>query len=323
MIQKDTICIVLIRIRYILPIGITRKAKTMLDIDPELIATALERNSNYRVLRRHKPRRTFSQPGDAEVRNGLIIDLETTGLDPAYHEVIEIGLLPFQYTVDGTITEAGTPYGSFQEPFGPILPEITRLTGIDGAMVQGRMINRVRVDEIVAEADLVIAHNSNFDRRFAEDVCPALAKKPWGCSLTQIPWADEGMGSKLCYIAADLGFIYGAHRAVDDCQATLEVMARPLPQSGRTGFSFLLERAFEPVYRLKAVRAPFEVKGSLKARRYRWDDGATSNLKCWYKDVPEADVASELAWLRLEIYGYEVDIPIVQVTPYDRFSGRL
>ncbi|KQQ13637.1 hypothetical protein ASF53_11735 [Methylobacterium sp. Leaf123] len=294
----------------------------MLDIDPEIVATALERNGDYRILRRHKPRRVFDAPGDAEVRNGLIIDLETTGLDPAYHEIIEVGLLPFTYTVDGRLVAAGTPYGSFQQPFGAILPEITRLTGIDGVMVEGRMIDRAQVNSLVAEADLVIAHNANFDRKFAEDLCPALAAKPWGCSLMMVPWAAEGMGSKLCYIAADLGFIYSAHRAVDDCQATLECLARPLPQSGRTGFSYLLERAFEPVHRIKAVRAPFEAKDALKARRYRWDDGAASKLRCWYKDLPEAEVASELAWLRLEIYRHEMDIPIVPITPYDRFSAR-
>nr|WP_286158942.1 3'-5' exonuclease [Methylobacterium sp. Leaf456] len=299
-----------------------RRASHMLDIDPELVATALERNGDYRVLRRHKPRRTFDTPGDAEVRKGLIIDLETTGLDPTYHEIIEVGLLPFTYTVDGRLVAAGTPYGSFQQPFGVILPEITRLTGIDGAMVEGRMIDRAQVNSLVAEADLVIAHNANFDRKFAEDLCPALATKPWGCSLVQVPWAAEGMGSKLCYIATDLGFIYSAHRAVDDCQATLECLARRLPQSGRTGFSYLLERAFESVYRLKAVRAPFEAKDALKARRYRWDDGNVSKVRGWYKDVPADEVAAEVGWLRLEIYRYEADIPVTEITPFDRFSNR-
>ncbi|MFH6780906.1 MULTISPECIES: 3'-5' exonuclease [Methylobacterium] len=295
----------------------------MLDIDPEIVASALERHGDYRVLRRHRPRRNFgiAAPGE-EIRHGLIIDLETTGLDPDYHEIIEVGLLPFTYTVDGRLIEAGTPYGSFQQPFGPILPEITRLTGIEPSMVEGHMIDRSQVEAIVDEADFVIAHNAGFDRRFAEDLCPMLAQKPWGCSLTQIPWAAEGMGSKLSYIASDFGMIYSAHRAVDDCQATLEILSRPLPQSGRTGYEYLLEIAFDPTYRIKAVRTPYESKNILKSRRYRWDDGSKSQTKCWYKDVPEADVASELAWLRLEVYRYEADIPIVPISPYDRFSCR-
>lgn len=295
----------------------------MLNIDPELIAAALERDSNYRVLRRHKPRRIFDEAGDAPVQNGLILDIEATGLDHNVHEIIEIGLVPFTYTLDGRVIASGEPYGSFQQPFGPILPEITRLTGIDPAMVEGHMIDRPRVTRMVDNASLIVAHNSAYDRRFAEDLCPLLAQKAWGCSLTQVPWAAEGMGSKLAYIAADLGMIYSAHRAVDDCLATLECLARPLPQSGRTGFSYLLEQAFEPVYRVKAVRAPFEAKDSLKARRYRWDDGSVSQMRCWYKDLPEAEVASELAWLRLEIYRHEMDIPIVPITPYDRFSARV
>ncbi len=65
-----------------------------------------------------------------------MIDLETTGLDPDYHEIIEVGLLPFFITVDGPADRSRVPYGSFQQPFGPILPEITRLTGIDLPMVE-------------------------------------------------------------------------------------------------------------------------------------------------------------------------------------------
>ena len=57
-----------------------------------------------------------------------------------------------------------------------------------------------------------------------------------------------------------------SHRAVDDCQATLEILSRPLPRSGRTGFDHLLSQAFEPLYRVKAVRAPYEAKNVLKAR---------------------------------------------------------
>jgi DNA polymerase III subunit epsilon len=295
----------------------------MLDIDPELVAAALERSPDYRVLRRHHPRRLFEHPGDAEVRHGLLIDLETTGLDAAYHEVIELGALPFTYTVDGRLVSAGEPYHSYQQPFGEILPEITRLTGIDAATVEGHMIERSRVDAMVERADLIVAHNAAFDRPFAEDVCPALARKPWGCSLQQVPWASEGMGGKLAYIASDFGLIYAAHRAVDDCQATLEILSRPLPRSGRTGFSHHLEQAFAPLYRVKAVRAPFEAKDALKARRYRWDDGGKSQMRCWYKDLPEEEVASELAWLRLEVYRHDADVPIVPISPYDRFSARV
>ncbi len=47
-----------------------------------------------------------------------------------------------------------------------------------------------------------------------------------------------------------------------------------------------------------------------------------ARLKCWYKDVPEADVASELALAAARIYRYEADIPVVRFSPYDRFSDR-
>ena len=73
-------------------------------------------------------------------------------------------MLPFTYAVDGRIISAGMPYGSFQQPFGPILPEITRLTGIDSMMVEDHMMDLSHIEEMVEAADLVIAHNASFDR---------------------------------------------------------------------------------------------------------------------------------------------------------------
>ncbi len=43
----------------------------MLDIDPEIVASALERHGDYRVLRRHRPRRAFGIAAPAR-KSGMV-----------------------------------------------------------------------------------------------------------------------------------------------------------------------------------------------------------------------------------------------------------
>ena len=43
-----------------------------------------------------------------------------------------------------------------------------------------------QVAQAVAAADLILAPNAQFDRRFAELICPAFVTKPWACSMAQV-----------------------------------------------------------------------------------------------------------------------------------------
>jgi len=56
--------------------------------------------------------------------------------------------------------------------------EVTKITGITGAMVVGHRIDEAAVAAFVADANIVIAHNANFDRKFAEGLRPAFIDKP-------------------------------------------------------------------------------------------------------------------------------------------------
>ena len=50
----------------------------------------------------------------------------------------------------------------------------------------------------MADANIVIAHNANFDRKFAERYWPEFEHKNWGCSATEIDWRAHGFeGSAL------------------------------------------------------------------------------------------------------------------------------
>lgn len=208
------------------------------------MAKALDASGQYRVLRRLPSRLVIEQPDGSEMRQGLFLDVETTGLDPVNDEIIELAMVPFTYGLDGRIFQIREAFQKFRQPSTPIPPAITALTGITDEMVAGQVIDPVEVGAFASDAALVIAHNAAFDRRFAERLSDVFANKPWACSMTQIDWGNEGYeGTKLVYLAMGAGFFYDRHRAANDCTAAIELLASRLPKSGVPAMRHLLERA--------------------------------------------------------------------------------
>jgi len=289
----------------------------------EGMAALLEASGQYRVLRRVGTHSPVDVPAGTRTRIGVLLDLETTGLDPQKDEIIEMAMLPFTYGLDGTVYSVGEAFSQLRQPSRPIPPTITALTGLTDKAVAGHRIDPAEVARFVAPAALVIAHNASFDRPFAEAFCDAFVAKPWACSLQGVDWAVEGFeGSKLGYLAMKHGLFFDGHRAVHDCQATLQILARPLFRSGITALARLLENARRPSWRIWAVEAPFHHKDTLKARGYRWNGEANGNPKAWYIDVAEDAQEAECAFLCESIYGRPVEPLARRVTAYERFSIR-
>lgn len=291
--------------------------------DLEAMAEALQASGQYRVQRRMQPRLRINDSRGAPTRLGLFVDVETTGLDPTKHEIIELGMIPFSYLPDGLICDIGPPFEQFQEPSSPIPTAITRLTGITDAMVAGQRIDVDAVRALVDRASLVIAHNASFDRRFLERLSDAFVLKPWACSMSQVDWIDEGYeGVKLAYLATSVGFFYDRHRAVHDCRAAIELLAMPLPSSHVPAMQKLLEKARRPSWRIWAENSPFDLKDVLKARGYRWNGDDNPNPRAWYIDVDDGLQGDEIAFLRKEIYLRDVELLVREITAFNRFSDR-
>lgn len=292
--------------------------------DLEDMARTLEASGTYRVLRLLAPHVVVEPPAGEKVRHGLVVDVETTGLDAARHEIIELAMVPFTYGIDGQIYAVGEPFHGLRQPSEPISAEITAITGITDEMVAGHSIDPAAVGSFAAGAALVIAHNAAFDRRFLERFCETFTTKAWACSMSQVDWAGEGHeGTKLAYLAARAGFFYERHRATNDCLAAVALLAAPLPRSGQFALGQLLERARQPTWRVWAENSPFDLKDVLKARGYRWNGEGTGAPKAWFIDVAHDGREAELAFLRSEIYRGEVDLLTRRVTAYDRFSDRV
>jgi DNA polymerase III subunit epsilon len=296
-------------------------------LDPEALermAARLEASGDYRILRRLEPRQQYHAPDGTQTRRGIFLDVETTGLDPATDEIVELAMVPFDFASDGRIFAVHEPFSRFRDPGRPIPAAVTALTGITDAMVVGESIDAAEIEAFLGPAALVIAHNAGFDRRFVEKLCGAFVTLPWACSWAEVPWTDEGFdGAELGHLATAQGFFHDGHRAVHDCHAGIEILARTLPRSGRIAMGVLLESARQPRWRIWAVRAPFERKDSLKRRGDRWCDGADGRARAWNVDVADHALESELAFLRREIYRRDdVDIDAQRISAFERYSGR-
>ncbi|MGM4894293.1 3'-5' exonuclease [Tardiphaga sp. 839_C3_N1_4] len=293
--------------------------------DPSLAAMAdtLARSTDYRVLRRLVPRTEFAPANGLPTRSGILLDVETTGLDQVRDEVIELAMIKFDYLPDGSITRVADIFTAFNEPSRPIPPEITELTGITDEIVAGHRIDPDAVAAFADDAVIVIAHNAGFDRKFSERYWPVFQHKAWGCSATEVDWRKHGFdGSRLGYLLAGAGFFHQAHRAIDDCHALLEILAFELPDLGAPALAVLLERARKKTMRVWAEQSPFDLKDELKRRGYRWSDGSDGRPKSWYIDVEESKEASEIEFLRKTIYMRDVEPRVQALSAMSRFSVR-
>jgi DNA polymerase-3 subunit epsilon len=287
------------------------------------MAEALAKSADYRVLRRLVPRTTFTPSIGQSTKTAILLDVETTGLDQRNDEVVELGMVKFDYLPDGRIAGIRDVFSSFNEPSVPIPLEVTALTGITDEMVAGQRIDDDAVSSFVDDAVIVIAHNAGFDRKFAERYWPIFQRKAWGCSATEVEWRKHGFeGSRLGYLLNGAGFFHQAHRAVDDCHALLEILAFELPTAGAPALAVLLEQARKKTMRVWAEQSPFDLKDALRRRGYRWSDGSDGRPRSWYVDVDEGKLDDEIAFLKTEIYLQEVEPRLQTLTAFDRFSVR-
>jgi DNA polymerase III subunit epsilon len=292
--------------------------------DLEALAARLEQTGDYRILRRVPSVARYSEPpAGTELRRGLIVDVETTGLDPVRDTIIELAILPFDFSSKGELYSVHEGYAGFEDPGTPLPELVVRLTGITDADVHGKTLDDEAVAALAAEASLVIAHNAAFDRRFMERRFSVFVDKPWGCSREQVPWAEEGLRSRsLDYLLYRFGWFFDGHRAMNDCRATLHLLSMTLPLSGQPVFPVFLENARRRVLRIWALESPFDLKDRLKARGYRWGSGEDGRTKAWFRDVDDADLAAEEQFLASEIYGGHPRHDCRRIDFRNRFSDR-
>ena len=250
----------------------------------------------------------LSDPGESELRRGLFVDCETTGFSTRHDAVIELAMLPFTYSLAGTVVEVlhfeAKAYRN--DPGRPLPAEITHLTGLTDDDVRGERIDVDAASALVDRSSLVVAHNARFDRPFVERAVPAARARPWACTRMEVPWIAEGFASQAlhCLLCAYGAYARDRHRALADCEAGVWLLAQRLPVSDEPVLAAMRRRALAPTVRLWAVRAPRTEKDALRARGYRWMPHTRCGIgRSWWTEVDPDELESEFAWLREKVYG--------------------
>ncbi|MBL4625895.1 MAG: hypothetical protein JKY42_12265 [Flavobacteriales bacterium] len=178
-------------------------------------------DSDFKVLKRVPESLTLNTTNTGNRQfTAALIDLETLGLDPALHPIIEIGLLLFHFSTEDGIFQVAETYNGLQDPGVPIPEEITAITGITNEDVAGQSIDWERVAQFLQRTDLVICHNAAFDRNHLEMQTPPLIQDivknmAFGCSLKDVDWRSRGYESaKLEFLNFKAGYFYEGHRAL-------------------------------------------------------------------------------------------------------------
>lgn len=282
----------------------------------------INEHPDYRVLRRFRPRKKYSDAGPLPTYIGLYIDTETTGADHLKDGILEFAMVPFNYTLEGEVTDLFKPFTGLNDPGVPVTDQIRRITGISPEDVAGcELVFDSDAKSLIHSADIVIAHNAGFDRPFVESVYPNFRYRKWGCSQVDVPWKEKfgAIAEKLEVLAmTQCGVFYNAHRALIDCQIGIHVLATSRDESGRTALSYLLESVEAESIRIWAVGAPYSIKDVLKSRGYRWNDGNDGRPKAWNKRVPPDEINTENEWLR----NIGATPRITTTNALDRYSTR-
>lgn len=290
--------------------------------DLDSAAALLDASPDFRVLRRLKRHDVFSDKPAKRELIGVFVDCETTGLGPE-DEIIEVGLVRFTYDADsGEILRVLSPesgYTAFEDPGCPLSDEIKKLTGISDSDLANQKFDDVEIHSLIADAQLIIAHNASFDRPRFEQRFPFFADKGWACSFKDVDWSGHGIPSaKLEYLAYVFGFFFDGHRAVNDCLAALEILSRPLPDSGEIVMLGLLASARKDTWRHFVNPARYQ-NDQFRTRGYRWcgKDRAAS----WYKDYQELCDA-EKSRDEIQSLGMAASQEIFRLTAINRYSKR-
>ena len=275
-----------------------------LNPDHEDAAARLEIDDDFRVLRA-VPKPFSTMPLNGALPDGrcvVIIDLETSGLDPERDAIMELALMMIFVDDDGNVIGHFGPLSWLEDPGIPLEPDITMLTGLANHHLIGQSIPDDFVAGMLDRADLLVAHNAPFEVSWLERRFTTIAGKPWACSMRDIPWLHLGLDARAqTALLMQHGWFSPAHRAAADVWSLFWLLNESrtgwLRGPSQTHLQRLLTAANTDTIMVEARGAPFSAKDRLKSRGYRWYPGPP---KFWMKEIDELALAKEQAWFQQE-----------------------
>jgi len=158
----------------------------------------------------------------------VIVDVETSGLDPEQDELLEVGAVAFD-------ADHGVPVSVWSDLCRAESNAAEQVNHIPEAALSrgaGRAATLARLREFVDESrdrnggvdPYVLAHKAEFDRQWL----PLLDEKRWVCTKEDADWPlSDREGPSLVHLALayEVGVVR-AHRAIEDCLTLAAVLSR-------------------------------------------------------------------------------------------------
>ena len=248
----------------------------------------------YAVVRPGKGHSLLTFP-----RDYTVIDIETTGLDPQWNEIIELSALRVR---GGQVVDR---FSSFVKPEYEIDEFITELTGITNEDVA----DAPAIGDILPQfldfvgSDIVVGHNVHFDVNFIYDAAEASSGRIVSNDIVDTMRISRYVFPALAHhrladVAAALGISQeSAHRALVDCETTHAVLQGLQAAADAAGI--------DPLFRELVVLRASQINGCAVCVRAHTDKavaaGATSDwltqLTVWH----ESGIFSERERAALEL----------------------
>lgn len=177
------------------------------------------------------------------MKNFLVLDFETTGLDYKTEQVIEVGAIKY----DENYNEVATFHTYVKLHDGNRLSDFIKdYTGITDNMLEYGMSEQSAMSVIWSMIDsdtIVVAQFAPFDFAFLSnyDIYP----QKFICTKSLTQQADGvGVSSSLTPTCERLGIqLIDAHRAMNDVEATAKVLQYRLAQNLKYVENFIMERS--------------------------------------------------------------------------------
>jgi DNA polymerase III epsilon subunit family exonuclease len=169
-------------------------------------------------------------------RQFVVLDLETTGLDPKRHEIIEIGAI--QANLD---SDTHPTFQTLVKPESRIPREITAINGITQAMVEesGTNLTQALAEFLDFIQDLpLVTFNAQFDMAFLDNAARKhglTINNRYTCALQLARKAWPELPSHRLVDLAKLGNLPNdnTHRALGDCRRALTIFIAAADAYGR------------------------------------------------------------------------------------------
>lgn len=271
--------------------------------------------SGPRVLKPVRQREDWptKPPSDTPVRRLIVLDTETTGLDPMRHSIVEVSAARVAIDPDGRIAAVERVRTGLQDPGHPLSDTIRDITGLRDEDLAGQSIDPDALAAFLNSGEAVVAFNAGFDRPFVEGMLPAGTSLPWCCAMRDIPWRTLGFepGSQ-GYLLCQCGYYNPvAHRAKDDVLSLVQLMAHE-SEDGETVALKMLAAIDGRQWRFEATGAGYNQRHELKDRGYRW----SAQNKLWHKVVRGTEFRREYCWYKSVIGQRPAVVPLPAAERY-------